>query len=69
MGGRATQETSYTYESVSKMESLEIDINIAAKAAFAKFFADASFDWNKYQRSINYSEKIETSKTQFYIGG
>lgn len=69
MGGRATQETSYTYESVSKMESLDIDINIAAKASFAKFFVDASFDWNKYQRSINYSEKIETSKTQYYIGG
>lgn len=47
MGGRATQQTSYTFESVSKMESLEIDINIAAKASFAKFFGDASFDWKK----------------------
>jgi hypothetical protein len=51
------------------MESLEIDINIAAKASFAKFLVDTSFDWNKYARSINYSEKIESSKTQFYIGG
>ncbi len=69
MGGRATQETSYTFNSVSKMESLDIDINIAAKASFAKFLVDTSFDWNKYSRSINYSEKIESSKTQFYIGG
>jgi hypothetical protein len=69
MGGRATQETSYTYDSVSKMESLDIDINIAAKASFAKFLVDASFDWNKYSRSINDSEKIESSKTHFYIGG
>ena len=69
MGGRATQETSYTYDSVSKMESLDIDINMAAKASFAKFFVDSSFDWNKYSRSINYSERIETSKSQFYIGG
>jgi hypothetical protein len=58
MGGRATQETSYTFNSISKMESLEIDINIAAKASFAKFLVDTSFDWNKYARSINYSEKI-----------
>jgi hypothetical protein len=37
------------------MESLDIDINIAAKAQFAKFLVDSSFDWNKYSRSINYS--------------
>ena len=55
MGGRATQQISYTFQSVSKMESLNVDINIAAKASFAKFFADPSFDWNKYSKEINYS--------------
>jgi len=48
MGGRATQEISYEFESVSKLNSLDIDINIAAKASFAKFFADSSFDWHKH---------------------
>jgi hypothetical protein len=49
MGGRAVQEISYDYESVSKLKSLNIDINIAARASFAKFFsADSSFDWHKY---------------------
>ena len=55
MGGRATQQISYTYQSISKMESLNVDTNIAAKASFAKFFADTSFDWNKYSKDINYS--------------
>lgn len=30
------------------MESLTIDINTAAKASFAKFYADSSFDYQKY---------------------
>jgi hypothetical protein len=30
------------------MNSLNIDISIAAKASFAKFFADSSFDWKKH---------------------
>jgi hypothetical protein len=30
------------------MESLSIDVNIAAKAAFAQYYADASFDYHKY---------------------
>jgi hypothetical protein len=55
MGGRAIQETIYSYESVSKMESLDIDINIAAKASFAKFFVDTSFDFKKYEKDIEYS--------------
>jgi len=35
---------------VSKLESLEVDINITAKASFAKFFSDATFDWEKHDR-------------------
>lgn len=49
MGGRAVQEISYSFESASKMASLDIDISLAAKASFAKFFsADSSFDWHKH---------------------
>jgi hypothetical protein len=60
MGARFTQETSYTFKSISIMRSLDIDINIAAKASFAKFLNDTSFDWNKYAESINYSEKFKS---------
>jgi hypothetical protein len=49
MGGRAVQEITYDFESVSKLSSIDIDISIAAKASFAKFFADSSFDWHKHQ--------------------
>ena len=48
MGGRATQEISYDFESVSKMNALGIDINIAAKASFARLYGDTSYDWHKY---------------------
>ena len=54
MGGRAVQEIEYNYKSASDMESLKIDINIAAKASFAKFYADASFDYQKYETQIKY---------------
>jgi hypothetical protein len=36
------------------MESLNIDINIAAKASFAKFYADTTFDYQKYETQIKY---------------
>ncbi len=58
MGGRAVQEISYDFESVSKLNSLDIDISIAAKASFAKFFADSSFDWHKHSEEVEYSEKM-----------
>lgn len=31
------------------MESMSLDIAIAAKASFAMFYADASFDYHKYE--------------------
>ena len=49
MGGRATQETTYSYEAVTKMNSLNIDLNLAAKAKYAGFYGDASFDWKKHK--------------------
>lgn len=56
MGGRALQEISYSYESVSTLNSLDIDILTTAKFRFAMFFGDTSVDWHKYQEQITYSE-------------
>jgi hypothetical protein len=61
MGGRAVQEISYDFDSVSKLNSINIDLSLAAKASFAKFFADSSFDWSKHVEEVSYSEKL--SKT------
>ena len=55
MGGRAVQEISYDYSSISKLNSLNIDIAIAAKASFAKCLLDSSFDWHKHTEEIAYS--------------
>ena len=55
MGGRAVQEISYSYEAVSKLNSLNVDISVAAKASYAKFFGDASFDWKKHSEEVAYS--------------
>ncbi len=43
------------------MESLNIDINIAAKAAFAQYYADASFDYHKYQTQIKYAQSLSNN--------
>ena len=69
MGGRATEEIIYTYESASKMESLQIDVELTAKASFAKFYADSSFDFHKYETQIKYSESLSQSTKQLYVGG
>lgn len=69
MGGRAIQEISYDFESVSKMTSVDVDINLAAKASFAKFFADASFDWHKHEEAVGYAEKLSRTINELYIGG
>ena len=49
MGGRALQEISYSSQSISKMNTLQIDTSIAAKARYAAFFSDTSVDVKKYQ--------------------
>lgn len=69
MGGRATQEIAYEYQSVSKLSSIDIDISVAAKASFAKFFADSSFDWHKHSEEVSYAEKLSTVMNELYIGG
>ena len=60
-GGRATQQTSYSYEAVSTLRSLGVDLHTAAKARYAFFYGDASYDWKKYQESMNYSMKMSSS--------
>jgi len=69
MGGRATQEIDYSYESISKMESLNIDVDVAAKASFAKFYADGSYNWSKHSKEISYSAMMSSSTRELYIGG
>lgn len=51
------------------METLKIDVNIAAKASFAKYYADASFDYHKYETQIRYAETLSQNIHQIYIGG
>ena len=63
MGGGATQEITYDFQSISKLNSIGIDISIAAKASYAKFFADASFDWQKHEEEISYAEKLSRTTT------
>lgn len=69
LGGRAIQQIQYTYKSASEMESLDIDINLAAKASFAKFYADSSFDYHKYENQIKYVETLSQNIYEIYIGG
>lgn len=69
MGGRAVQEILYSHQSVSEMESLGMDTNIAAKASFAKFFLDSSFDYHKYEAQTKYAENLSQSIHEIYVGG
>ena len=55
MGGRVIQEISYESSAISKLETLGIDINIAAKASFAKFYMDSTYDWSKHTEEISYA--------------
>ena len=69
MGGRATQEITYDYQTISKLNSINVDISIAAKASFAKFFMDSSFDWQKHTEEVAYAEKLSKTMIELYIGG
>lgn len=69
MGGRAMQEMVFTFESMSTLESLEVDVNNAARARFAKIYGDKSFDWKKYDESIKYAEYLTNETAEAYIGG
>lgn len=48
MGGRAVQEIEFSRESASTLEALDIDLEVAAKATYANFIGDASFNLEKY---------------------
>lgn len=51
------------------MESIGIDVNIAAKAKFANYYADTSFNWSNYKTQIKYAQTLSVSIHQIYIGG
>lgn len=55
LGGRAIQEIQYDWKSVSEMETIGVDINIAAKAKFASFVMDSSFDYKSHEQQIKYA--------------
>jgi hypothetical protein len=42
---------------------------LAAKATFAKAYADASFDFQKYDIQIKYAQTLSQSIREIYIGG
>jgi hypothetical protein len=52
MGARAVEETIFSYKGASMLEGIPVDISVTAKASFAKFFNDSSFDYRKYQTAI-----------------
>lgn len=56
MGGRAVQEIVYNFESMSQLNSLDIDIGVAAKARFGMFYGDKSTDWHQYEEQVNYTQ-------------
>jgi len=51
------------------MKTLNIDVEVAAKARYASFFGDTSVDVHKFQQEINYSSKLSSSTSEIYIGG
>jgi hypothetical protein len=53
MGGRAIQQTVYSFQSQSKMSSLKINVQLAAKASFASFYGDASFGLNNLNSQMS----------------
>lgn len=69
MGGRAAQEMSFSYDSVSKLQVQGITIKSAAKAMFfGNFMKSQSFNMGKSQ-TFNLAEWLKKDKFQFYIGG
>ncbi len=54
---------------MEKMNALTVDISVAAKAKFAKFFMDASYEWKKHTEEISYSENIAQYTSYSYLGG
>ena len=46
-----------------------IDIEVAAKAHFASFYHDSSFNFSKYKQQMDYSNRYSMTKREIYIGG
>ena len=69
MGGRVVEEMVFTRESVATLEALNVDIEIAAKASYAKANGDLSFNYDRYSLDESYAESFASSINEFYIGG
>ena len=48
MGGRLEIMTDFSEHAVEEMQSLDIDLKLAASFSFAKFTANAEIDWHKH---------------------
>lgn len=48
MGGRAIQQIAYSFQSVSQLNALDIELTTAAKGRFAMFFGDKEWDWQSH---------------------
>lgn len=50
------------------MESIGIDINVAAKFKFAAWSADSSTEWKSHEEEVKYFEKSSKNIQEIYIG-
>lgn len=69
MGGRATQEITYSEKSVSELKSMQIEISVAAQASFLSYFGSGSGEGSTDSTTSNYAKSTSESIRQFYVGG
>lgn len=50
VGGRVFQQSVYNYTGIQKLSSLNVKLNDATWASFAKYYNDTDFDTNKYSK-------------------
>lgn len=69
MGGRATQETTYSSKSIAQMASLGVKIDTAASLSFGKLYGGAGFNTTNQTDASSYAETYSESIREYYIGG
>lgn len=69
LGGRAVQEIQYDSKGIAILGSLNISTDLAAKASFAAFYNDTSFNYSAYSSEIKYASILSQSINQYYMGG
>lgn len=63
MGGRAVQQMEFSLESVAKLKSVGVSVEVAASAEFAKFYGSASVSTNVTNKTSTYAENFKESKS------